>query len=740
MRHVKQFLTIFLVVGVMFSFGLIAAVDNPRVIEGEPLRITVYDDSTMHVEFNRERCGGDQYNENSKGSILLVDKEGTNYVLGWGGGYNTFQLYGNLDQEQFTAVSNTLTTLGDTSTVVTVYNAGLTGDVQVTQTVTYTNGDIFYKIEWVVTNNGGETYTGLHFRHGGDTSFRGGEPSIGNWGPGLNMVYITKENSGDLMGLYGALGHYGETPSPASNFVERLPADVRNFMVYRNPLNNFYIDSNHDAAYGLEWLKDSLLPGESWTVTAFERIDDCEGDPRQGLVVTGENTGGVCGTTIPVTFYVENFRTVGDTYDLSVVSQNGWPVNIVSINPVTIGAADFAVVDVELTIPPLTLTPDVVTLTATSQSDNQITDSGDANIIVTCTQDRCLDVLTPTEQDTAVCDEPLSITWFTFEPGLVKITLWQEDEFGVEQNLGVIGDNIDTSLGEYIWVAENLPGLTNIRPVRIKVKIKGTTCSDWSDYFFTTCNDNPECSEGDKALIVAPNGGETFNIGDDMTIEWSALNVPPGNPERVRLSLWTYDVNTGYAKVGRIAENIDVRQEVIVWNILEVYDSTTNTMINVQPGSNYVIKIREKDRGCHDYSDAVFSILPPPNPNDLCPSGAKAELTFPNTGETFSIGQQITITWSNGPAPLGLTRLSLWGNVGGDFVQIGQIADDVPAADGSYSWIINQVWESETNTWIPVTPGTYLFKIREKGGPTPDYRRCHDYPDEWVTITDVEPL
>jgi hypothetical protein len=762
MRHLKQFLTIFLMVSVMFSIGLTADVQGAEVINGDPLRITVYNDSTMHVAFHEEQCGGNQYNANSKGSILLVNKEDCENVRGWGGGYNTFLLYNDLEPIRFTPVSNTLTTLGDTFTVVTVYNAGLTGDVQVTQTVSYTNGDYFYKIEWQITNYGSETYTGLRFRHGGDTSYMGGEPSIGNWGPGLGMVYLTNDQSDGLMGLYGALGFYGETPSPADNFAEFFPAYVESYMKSRHPLNGFWRDVPHDAAYALEWLRDSLAPGESWTVTAFERAH-CDG-PR--VEVTGIDNGGECGETITVRFHVANFGKTEDTYDLSVISQNGWDTNLLGNNPITIGAADYAPVDVELTIPPLTATPDILTLTATSQSNGNVTDSHGANIFVTCQNLVCdIEVYTPTVLPSP-CE--VTITWFTTDPGLVKITLWQEDENGVEQNLGIIGNNIDAALGEYVWEVnlEDFPEFTNVRPARIKVKVKGKDCSDKSEPFSIVCS-NPICPEGLKSLIDETNLDAFYEPTDNITIEWNYDNVPQVEWSRwVRLSLWTAvevapDVwERGNVQVGRIGpENVLVISDgTYTWMptnldpqdpqnppVLQVYESQTNQMRTVPPGT-YFLKIREKGR-CHDYSDVPITILPRGIGN-ICTTGQKSLIDETNLNPTYAPTDEMTIEWNYDNVPPAdrtrWIRLSLWTSVNGQpGEQVGRIGPEnvLVVSDGTYTWTptdlvpgdpqnppVLQVFYSQTNEMMTVPEGTYFIKVREKG-------RCHDFSDISIDIS-----
>ncbi len=884
MTFLKQVLTIFLIAGAILTTGLTAAVDNPLVIDGYPLRITVYDDSTMHVENNQ--CGGPQYNENSKGSILLMygDK-----LRKWGGGHNTFVLYNEVEPLHFTPVSNTLVDTGNPFTfeIATVYLAGMTNEIQVTQTVSYVNGTPFYKIVWEVTNNGAETYTDLRFRHGGDTSFMGDDSSVGEWRPGPGMISVTKPGSPGFMGLYGADGLYGNVPSPADNYSEYPLENVIAYMTSYHYLRNQVEDTDeHDAAYALEWLNQSLAPGETWTVTAFERWD-CGGPGLTGIPeVTAEPAEG-CSETVTVHFNVRNWGPTVDAYDLTVTSQNGWSYTLTGDNPLTVNPDSFVPVDVELVIP-LTNTDDVLTLTAVSTSDPTLTASADAAIIADCgcTEGNKALVDSPNNGEAFTMGEPMIIQWSTdgvpaeWQDGHVRLSLWKyndDDTIPLPDRYTKVGrinpDRQPVMAGEHptwiinqVWDSET-QSMIDVEPgdnYLIKIREMERGCHDYSDVVFSI----RECLAGEKALIVYPNelsGTEVFNLGQELEIQWSADNVPPpttpGGQERVKLSLWTADEQT---KVGRITlPHVDVRQETFTWIISQVWDSENQAMVDVNagtyklkirevdrgchhfsdmfiingcidgrkalisypnggetfdlgqemtiewsdddvptppwppfgdtwevrislwqdvngqlmkfgriqpdninlasrqltwtidqvfdselgamkdvvPGTNYVVKIREKERKCHDYSDAVFTITGPA-PADACPEGLKAEIDETNLNPAYAPTDDITIEWTNGPAPLGLVRLSLWSDENGDGVgdaQVGRIVDNIPAGDGTYTWTPSEIggvlhlFDSENAAWFPVEAGNYLLKVREKG-PLPDYRKCHDYSNFAITI------
>ncbi|MFC1896542.1 hypothetical protein ACFL0Q_07795, partial [Thermodesulfobacteriota bacterium] len=136
------------------------------------------------------------------GSVLfLTDSSQTS--TSWGGGYH------------YTNVTPISHTKPDDWTIVTVFGAGATG-VEVTQTITYVNGNAYFQRKWEVVNTGNETFTDVRFIHGGDTYFAGFDSSEGHYDPILNMVYLTNEE----MGIAGIMGFYGGIGSSADRYCE----------------------------------------------------------------------------------------------------------------------------------------------------------------------------------------------------------------------------------------------------------------------------------------------------------------------------------------------------------------------------------------------------------------------------------------------------------------------------------------------------------------------------------------
>lgn len=333
-------------------------------IQGHPLEIHADEYGTMGVFRWQEGALVQQYyGQYAKGSVLFLN--GTSPASRYGGGQSTFTMWTNTN-DHFVPVSHQKL---DDWTIQTVFAAGTTG-VQITQTVSYTEGSLYYRIVWVIANNGTSTFNDLHFKHGGDTYFAGDDDSNGHWDAGLRMVYLTNPNPGitGIMGLYGALN------SPADHYNEDYYG-TNTDAALAGDLPDTVISTYHDAGYALEWNRASFAPGETWTITAFEKWTEA------GFVqvLAPADLPVAAGTTVDYPFTIQNFQQVQDTFDLNASSSNGWDVNFAQVvrdatDTVTVGASSTQTVVVQVTIPPGTPagTQDVLTLTATSQTDLSI--------------------------------------------------------------------------------------------------------------------------------------------------------------------------------------------------------------------------------------------------------------------------------------------------------------------------------------------------------------------------------
>lgn len=337
------------------------------VISGNPLKITADEYGSMDLERKDNGSYVKQYYEDSVSFLFLNDSD-----LAFDS-HDPLTLGGDYANTRFTPVSHAQP---DDWTLETVYSAGTTG-VQITRTITYTNGDDYYLATYAINNGGSSTYSNIKFRYGGDTYFAGDDGGVGNYDSTLKMVYLTNPSGSitHLMGIYGSLSHQ------VDNYYEDGYVNVWTALADADDaLPDTVNASDIDNGYGAEWTRSSLAPGETWTVEVFEKWMT-GGHVR---VVGPSSQSNEPGRTNQYQFSVENYQTSEDTFDLSLSSASGWTTLLPDGSSVTVGAASSGTVTAEVTVPSGTAkdTSDVLTLTATSQADGTITRSGSTSTIV----------------------------------------------------------------------------------------------------------------------------------------------------------------------------------------------------------------------------------------------------------------------------------------------------------------------------------------------------------------------
>ncbi len=334
-------------------------------IDGNPLRIDAYDDGTLAVyRYETDHYQNQYFDGNCWGSVLYLNGIGEGNL-----GFNSWYFIDWYDSSlpQFTPVSNTMP---DPWTIITIFDAGDTG-VRIKQTISYTNGNAYYRKVWEITNSGTKaggatTYTDCRFLHGGDTYFAGDDESQGHWDPNLGMVYLTNPNPE----ITGIMGFYGALTTPADHYYEDYYEDVGEALI-SGQLPDTVLPDYKDAGYGLQWNRETLAPGETWTIISFEKWTEA------GFVqvfAPAEQSGNP-GDIINYQFVVVNYQSTSDSFDLVLNSSNDWPVSLPGGDTVSIPAGESTTVDVTVTIPADAQpgTTDNLTLTATSQTDPNIT-------------------------------------------------------------------------------------------------------------------------------------------------------------------------------------------------------------------------------------------------------------------------------------------------------------------------------------------------------------------------------
>ncbi len=320
-----------------FSAGLEAA---DMVISGNPLVITSHGMGKKTVTYNSTR----QYYSPFPTYLFL---NGTTHRI-----------------TSFTEVSHTKP---DEWTIVAVYkNANPL--VTITQTITYRNGDAYYKIVWDVKNESGTNFTDCRLIHGGDTYFGGFDSSEGNYDPTLKMVYLSNPDPN----VDGIMGFYGAPSSPADHYFEGGYSENGSAMS-SGRLPDTFVSSFIDSGYSLEWDRATFNNGETWSVTAFEKWT--EAGMIQVFAPAAQDASP--SQTLTYNFVLQNLQSSQDTFNLSLSSSQGWSSNISGSNPVTVSANGSATVSATLTVPANAAAnvQDTLTLTATSNANGSINNS-----------------------------------------------------------------------------------------------------------------------------------------------------------------------------------------------------------------------------------------------------------------------------------------------------------------------------------------------------------------------------
>lgn len=168
--------------------------------------------------------------------------------------------------------------------------------------------------------------------------------------------------------------------------------------------------------------------------------------------------------------------------------------------------------------------------------------------------------------------------------------------------------------------------------------------------------------------VIAPNGGEIWEIGSTQNILWSQQNLSGS----VRLMLLGANSNVGSV----IAQNIPVNAGSFTWTIPN----------SILPGNFYkvgVYLVSPAGTTLGDTSDGFFSLVttnPPPPP----PPDQSVTVLSPNGGEIWQPGSTYPITWTSQGLE-GQVRITV---VQANGVQDIQIATEVPIESGVFNWTI----------------------------------------------------
>jgi len=289
------------------------------------LTITVRDDGRIGItRYISQQWQNQIFSWDDKGSRLQID--GTGYSLGYYSG------------EAPALVSNAKVSENQITAVWTA------GGMRITLDLTYQNGAAYLGLRWTIVNESGNTLNDIRFFHGEDTYYFDSDNGAGYWDAPNNTVGVQKHVGEVLRRM--SLQSINTPYAYDSMFYGSVRDDVN-----AGALTNT-IDPNEiiDNGYALEWRRDSMQNGETWTITAYEKFADVSVGSVSvtAPTLTDCNIGGTC----DLVFTVANITRSTANIDLSLTSADRWPTVIVSPEAsVAIPAGGTQAVVVRVTVP-----------------------------------------------------------------------------------------------------------------------------------------------------------------------------------------------------------------------------------------------------------------------------------------------------------------------------------------------------------------------------------------------------
>jgi len=272
-----------------------------------------------------------------------------------------------------------------------------------------------------------------------------------------------------------------------------------------------------------------------------------------------------------------------------------------------------------------------------------------------------LQLISPNGGETWMAGTMHPITWVQAFNAILPVTLLLHD--GMDPTVAPIPIAIDIPSWPSVFhwtLPYDLP-LSNQYFVQISTPLAdGTLTMDLSDGPFSVVNSIPPPPQ--ILQLIMPNGGEQWMAGTMHPIRWQGHQIQ--GPLEIALMR---------------GDNVQPAL-VIAPGIPNLGNFHWMIPANLEPASDYRMRIRALAGNLMDLSDAPFTISPnqPPPPSDVT-------LITPNGGETWTIGNTHTITWN---APNLTGPMQIW------LLREGQreryrhiISPNVPNS-GSFEWTI----------------------------------------------------
>ena len=246
--------------------------------------------------------------------------------------------------------------------------------------------------------------------------------------------------------------------------------------------------------------------------------------------------------------------------------------------------------------------------------------------------------------------DDVNIRWNASGGGLVSVILLQAGALVDTITAGTEND------GYYWWAASTLGAQSG---TDFALRVGSTTEEACADTLPIALTNTDGC-----VLELTTNIETPLDAGQDFEITWESENTGG----HVQIQLWKEDTLEESLVAIIVADTND--DGSYLWTNVDSYNQGT--------GPNYYLRIADTlVPGCED-TYGPFGIVD----DVIC----YIDVTSPPADQTFANGASMTINFDTMNSS-GTVYLRLY--AGGTLVPGGYIADDVPAANGTYTWVVS---------------------------------------------------
>jgi flagellar hook assembly protein FlgD len=353
------------------------------------------------------------------------------------------------------------------------------------------------------------------------------------------------------------------------------------------------------------------------------------------IQTTAPNGGGTIGISESVTVTWTVSATVSGTIEIDLLNSGGSVVSSIANAETNDGTYTWDTTG-------LSVGSYLVRVSATS--DAAVVDQSDATFSLVT---RTVTLTDPNGAEIVNIGDSFTVTWSSsnLSGDTVELDLLDSGGSVVSAIANATSDD-----GSFSW---NTTGATG---GSYRVRVMPTTytyVTDQSDAVFDLAS----------VTVTAPNGGEIVNAGDATTITWSSSNL---GSDTVELDL----LDSGGSVLSSIAD-------------AETNDGTFSWSTGTTTNGTYLIRVSATTTSAvKDQSDATFTLSPDKPTLPTPPTASYLRVTAPNGGETVSIGETVSVTWSSTNLAAGTVEIDLLDSGGSVLSSIA----DAEADDGAYSW------------------------------------------------------